>query len=544
MKVPAGAVSYFCAIAIGSAAIAYTLPLPTLDGSGGVFANPPGDLPTNLIGHLALQVPGWHWPVLRAPILAVPNGASIAMTDSNALLTLLAKIIASLRGRPANLFGLWLALCCIAQPVSAVYALRGFLNDSLDRLRAVIAAIAAGVFSLLMPILLFRVVHINLLAQFVLLISLGLASRWSRSPHAPPMVTAFVVLLVTILIHPYLFMFCAAILCAPGVQSLIAHDPAARAALRTVLAAAMASVAIYLLLSGSTGGGGPGYGVYSLNLAGPFTPQISGLFGADRPVVDATGYQREAFNYLGAGVLFLLLAAGALAARAGGAACAAAMARRWGILAVLAALTALAITPRVTFGTATILALPMPGFDHLFNMVRASGRAFWPVAYALMLGSLAVLATVLPARSLAFVLTIAIGLQWADTAPLRAGARDYLAGRDQTVLDVKLPEGMLLFSTSATCGDESVLADSYRLAALRAGAQLAATRLARDPPAQVCAATRLAALHDPLLAGEVRYFPAKDASAIDRVALGQGAIWVAAGQGWLCSTAKVLNTSP
>jgi hypothetical protein len=163
-----GALSYFAALLIGLAAAAYFLPLATILGSGGLWVSPGGDLAENLTGHLAFQATGWTWPLLLTPNLAWPHGTSIAMTDSNPLISLIAKVVAKMRGEPINLFGIWLATCWILQPVAAVYALRGF------HCRALETAIAAAILAVLFPALLARVSHINLMGHFLLL----LAAAW------------------------------------------------------------------------------------------------------------------------------------------------------------------------------------------------------------------------------------------------------------------------------------------------------------------------------------------------------------------------------
>ncbi|HEX2941617.1 MAG TPA: DUF6311 domain-containing protein, partial [Rhodopila sp.] len=117
---------YGMAGVIGLCWTVYALPWTVLTGTGGMFAAPGGDLPTNLAGHLGFQAPGWHWPLLRAPALAWPDGVSIAMTDSNPVVSLLAKLLAGILGHTVNLLGAWLAACFILQPVAAVYALRAF----------------------------------------------------------------------------------------------------------------------------------------------------------------------------------------------------------------------------------------------------------------------------------------------------------------------------------------------------------------------------------------------------------------------------------
>ena len=56
------ALPYRIGLAVGVLAALAAVPRATSGGAGGLFAHPDGDLVTNLIGHLAFQAPGWHWP--------------------------------------------------------------------------------------------------------------------------------------------------------------------------------------------------------------------------------------------------------------------------------------------------------------------------------------------------------------------------------------------------------------------------------------------------------------------------------------------------
>ncbi len=516
--------AYGVAAIIGTAWVAYAVPWATLCGTGGVFTYPNGDLPMHLGGHLALQVPGWHWPLLRAPVLAWPRGESVAMTDSNPLLSLLAKLVAGAAGHAVNLFGVWLAFCYVMQPLCAVYLLRGFFRAApARRLNSVVAAAAAAVLALLLPEYLFRVIHINLLGQFLLLMALGQAVRSYLAGGMPRFAPMAGLLIAAVLIHPYLFIFCALILAAPVLALALRRDAGTRPALRLLGLAVLLPPGIFVLLSGSLGAGGPGYGLYSTNLLSPVWPQRSGLFGSALPILDATGYQYEGFNYLGAGALLVLAAAGGVLARAGRAARRDIVARHAGLLLAGAALAALAITPHVTFGTWIDIPFQPALLERLFAVVRASGRAIWAVDYAVIIGALGLLAAHLPARFFLPLAAAAIALQWLDTAPLRRDARLYYAGAGQYRPAFAIPAGATLFRALPLCGPEEVVATEYRLLALRAGVRLANMRLTHAPPDAVCGAVLRAGLNTVLEPGETRLFMPSVRADVQRAALGDAA---------------------
>ena len=533
------ALAYGVALLVGLSMVALMLPWDTLTGTGGMFRYPVGDLPQNLGGHLAFQVPGWHWPPLRTPSLALPDGESVAMMDANPVLSIAAKLLCGLAGHPINLFGVWLGICLTLQAAGAVYVLRGFSGGTLPggRLATIATAAAAATLSVLLPEFLFRVIHINLMGQFLLLAALGISLRHSEGRPAPRFTTLLGLLTLAVFIHPYLFIFCALTLAIPAAHRLIRRQPGARDALRNYALAAQIPAGLFLLVNGSSGaGGGPGFGLYSMNLAGPFWPQRSGLFGATLPVLDATGYQHEGFNYLGAGVLLLLASAAICCLRLDRAGRAGVWHRHAGLIVVLAGMAALAITPRLTFGHAVILPLTVPGLDRLFGVVRASGRAIWVVDFALIGASLSLLARRLKPAPLITVLVTALLAQFLDTAPLRQDAEAYFAGAGQAAPPVTLPAATSLLRIVPHCGgSEDAAADPIRLLAIRQGVQLANARLAHPPSDDVCAQTAADGLATPVSAGEARLFLPSLAPKVDPARLGAGTMCTPSPAGLLCT---------
>jgi len=501
------AVSYLIALAVGALAVAHLMPLPAVLGTGALWVSPTGDLAQNLTGHLAIQVPGWTMPPLLAPTLFWPNGLSIAMTDSNPLVSLIAKIIAGFRGHPANLLGFWFAACWLLQPPAAVYALRGMGS------RSWLSALAGAAVAAIFPALLYRVMHINLCGQFTLLIALGLALRMIRRPalDARDWIAPCLLLIAAVLIHPYLFAFAAAVLAAPALQGLLDRRPRARAMAGCFLVAAALPVLVYRVLSGTLGGGDRGFAFYSMNLLSPVWPQMSGLFGPDLPILDPTGGEYEGFNYLGGGGL--LLVALALASLAAGGAWGArfgAFWRRWrGLLIMFACLTLLALTTNVYAGHRPLLLLGARPWDQVFGPLQSAGRAFWVVGYAILLGSIACLEARLPRMALAPALAVVLVLQWIDTGPLRAVARNYFAGTEQAALAVPLPPGLRLLTTLPVCmqdGPVTRIVATERLDAMRAGARLSDVKTSRLPVWFNCEKVMSDGTELPLRNGEMRIF--------------------------------------
>ena len=538
-----GVLTYSLAAVIGVLAVTDLMPLATILGNGGMWTSPPQDIAQALTAHLAFQADGWHLPLFLTTQLMWPHGVSIGILGGTPLVTLPAKLLAELRGTPANLLGAWLAACWLLQPFAAVYALRGF------GCRSPAAAGTAAIFSTVNPALLARLGHVPLCGHFLLLIALGQSARLltSSTPTAwrnwiPP----FCLLTAAILAHPYLFVYAAAVLAAPVVQAVLHRGPRAWVTIAGFLAAAVTPFAIFRLLSGGVGQSGGDYGFYSMNLLSPFWPQLSGLFGADLPVIDATGGQYEGFNYLGAGALLLLLLAIGAVARTGRLAW-----RPWlGLILVLVGLTAHAVTQRVFIGHLEVLYLGWRPWNLVFGVVQSSGRAFWVVGYAIVLGSLAILARRMSPAWFALALVAAVVLQLIDTTPMRGGAQATFAGAYPPSPTVALPPGATLLTTWPAClaaGPAQDLADMLQLEAVRGGMRLTAVRLARNPPAPECERLLADGLDLLLRPGEVRAFLYLPAGLVFRqAALGPGATCRAAAGAIICASLPSLppGTAP
>ena len=363
---------YAVAVLIGIAAALLTFPIAAITGGGPGWALPAPDQAQALTGHLAFQADAWRWPLLQVDRLFVPHGISLALVDSNALVSLLAKAwVHAFGGAPINALGAFLAACWVLQPVGAAYAARGL---RVGWLGALVAALLAAAW----PALLFRTMHVNLCAHALILFALGMAVR--RLERQRSWVPPGLLLLLAVLTHPYLFELCAAVLAAVPVQAALRR----RAGwLRDVLgyaAGGVLAVGVLVFLAGPLGGGDKGFTFFSMNLLSPVWPQLSGVFGAGLPIVDATGGQYEGFDWLGAGTMLLLLS-GLVAAAV----------RRsvprppLGLVLVLAALTLIALSSRVYAGQVKLLDLGDKPWEDIFGSFRSSGRAFWPVGYALML---------------------------------------------------------------------------------------------------------------------------------------------------------------
>ena len=495
---------YIVAALLGAGFVWLLLPLEVLQGTGAVWLAPPADLAQNLTGHLAFQQEPWQWPPLLARTLRWPEGVSIALTDSNPLVSVLAKLAAGVIGRPVNLFGAWLGLCLVLQPVAAVYLVRSLGARSLE------AALAAAVVALSFPALLARIGHeelghINLVGHFLVLMGLGWSirmvggsgGRWWQ---------AVVLGVLAIFIHPFLFVLLCALFAPPVIASVLARRGVLRAVAGFVASTAL-PYGLFAILAGVTGGSDFGYGHYSMNLASPFWPQRSGVFGPDLPVIDATSGQYEGLNYLGAGGLLLL--AVALGLLFSGRARLPPW-RLWvGHAAVLLVLAGMAVTHKAYLGPWPVVSIEAYIIERLMGPVRASGRLFWPVAYLLAIVPLAMVAQRMRRPWAMAVLAVAALLQWVDASPLRAAVHAYVTTPVDRSRSLAMPEKAMLLTAVSFCGRPAPATgpvDLLRLDAIRAGTRLSDVRMSREPAQRSCEGMTSDALELQLWPGEVRAY--------------------------------------
>jgi hypothetical protein len=493
---------YLMAALLGSWFVWLMLPLEFLLGTGLVWLAPPADLSQNLAGHLGFQQDAWRWPPLAVHTLRWPDVISVASTDGNPLVSVLAKLAAGIVGQPLNLLGLWLGLCLVLQPVAAVFAVRSL------GARTFAAALAASAIGLCFPALLARVGHesmghINLAGHFLVLFGLGWSIRRVRGDRAPWWQAA-VLATVTIFIHPFMFLLLGALFAAPLIHAVVSRHGMAGAALGFLGATAL-PYGLFAVLAGVGGGGDFGYGLFSMNLAAPFWPQRSGVFGAGLPVIDATSGQYEGLSYIGAGALLLfalalvLVVAGRQRLPPW---------RRWiGHAAALLLLTGLAVTHKVYLGPWAVVVIEASIVERLLAPIRSSGRLFWPVAYALALVPVAIVAQRVRAPWAGALLVLAAALQWVDAGPYRAGLLAYVSTPQDRAGAVALPAQGRLLTAHTYCGlpgPAGPRVDLLRLDAVRAGMMLSHLRLSHDPTQRECAVAVSEFLELELQPGEVR----------------------------------------
>jgi len=401
-----GTLAYGAALVLGVVAIALMMPHWALVGGVPPGAPPAADFAQQVVAQRYFLTQPWHWPLLRVDGLMAPAGINLAFADGNPLATLIAKTFQPVLPPFTQAATPWLVLCWLLQPVAAVFALRGTGE------RRIWPGLIIAAMALSQPVFLWRIWHNSLASQFAILTMLGLYFRAMHGSRRAVWLAALLAVTL-LLVHPYLMLMAMILLAAAPMTLRLRRDIAWREAAAAMAVAAVAVVLLSVMLGYTKGQSPGGYGVFSMNLVSPFWPARSGLFpGLPITDEDATGGQRESYNYLGAGLLLLLLAVMTRPRDVKSAAL-----RHGGLSAVLVILTLLAISHRVyAFRTEVLHVRTAVAWLQPF---RSSGRLFWVVTYTLLIGANALLLRGRPRFAIA-CLPVVAALQVADGAAIRA----------------------------------------------------------------------------------------------------------------------------
>jgi hypothetical protein len=372
---------------------------------------------------------------LASTRMSHPLPLSIALFDPMPLLLLLARPVASFVEPGTQYFGYYFLMCLVLQALFAYLAALA----ALERIGAskgggsVIVAICCACLIASVPYTFYRFQgHTALSSQWVLVLSIWAAlatleargSRWYIA-------NCSVVLLATGL-NPYL----ALMVCISGgtlalscVRTLGFVEVLRRLLAIGVVAAT--GLALFGFVGGSTAHSG-GYGVYSMNVLGPFDSHgIARLLPLDVP--DATGGQTfEGYTYMGLGALSLM--AIALLAYVNHRA----PDNRFPFVPVLTIAllcTALAVSATVTVASHS-LEIPLPGaVTYLLSRFRGSGRFFWMAGFWLIVLSVCACTLRFGVRRAAALLMAVTALQIIDVSTIGENVRSTIASGNALRVD-------------------------------------------------------------------------------------------------------------
>ncbi len=367
------------------------------------------DIQQHYAGWLFYRQDALSFPLCVTTAMNVPQGVSIAYTDSIPLAAVLCRPLANFLGGTFQYFG-WFTLLC--------FALQGGFGALLCSLfcSGWLRPLLGDLLFVTSPILYERAFrHTSLGAQWMILAALYLYFYLRREGrYASP--ALFVLNVVAIGIHPYFLPMTYAITLALLLEYAVStHHWKGPAVYLTsnLLCTLGLGWALGLFYGTATNGGQALYGYFSMNLNSLWNPAgVNGtLYSRILPAQNQVNGNYDAFAYLGLGVLIALPVVIVLARRR----IKRHIVDHWALLAVCVILTAFAISNTITANGAVLATIPLPGkVIELCSVFRSGGRLFWPVYDLLVLSAFAGISR-LPASLWTTILLVAVQI-W-DVSP-------------------------------------------------------------------------------------------------------------------------------
>lgn len=371
-----------------------------------------GDPATFYLGWQFFRYSKWNFPVGLNPDYGIELSNSILFSDSIPFFAILFKLFSQSLPEVFQYFGFWLLLCFVLQGFFA-YKLMGLITKSQ------IICVLGATFFICAPPMIWRVQgHFALVAHFFILASLYFVLL-KRLKYR---IVCWVLLLVTAaLVHPYLLAIAGLLWVADVLGRYVDKTlPAQCAAFELVIVTCAIGIACwqvgYFMIGDGLAAGG--FGHFRMNALSIFSSENFSYF---LPSIPMSSENREGFNYLGLGIIFLWLCI------------IPAMLFSPKSLKVLPCLfEILKAKPLVIFaillfflfalsnniGIGSIdfrIELPQSAIDTA-NIFRASGRMFWPVYYLIYLVTFFVTLHIFSTKYSIFLLSIFLLIQYIDTS--------------------------------------------------------------------------------------------------------------------------------
>ena len=370
------------------------------------------DMTTAHLGWLFFRFDDWHWPLTLTDNIQYPFKASISYTDSIPWFAIFFKLFSNFLPTNFQYIGLFLLLNFTLQFFWGAQLASLFLSNNY------FAAITSGILFMIAPPLTTRITHIALTSHWLIL-----ASIWSYfsliTTHKIKKILILQLFLIFISsgIHPYLSAMIFLIIITSYIQLYIDKKIKLKQGLfALVTASSLLIIGWYLFgyFTSKNSLGNQGFGWYSTNLNSLINPRNSSLFINSLPIQT---YQYEGYNYLGLGILLLLLITffKFLLSREKKFRL---IIKIWPIIVLSLLLILFALSNHIYWGEREILAYTIPfNIDNLFQIFRASGRFIWVFHYLLLLAIIAASFRVWKPQQLYLILPIIICLQFIDLLP-------------------------------------------------------------------------------------------------------------------------------
>ncbi len=347
------------------------------------------DWTTHLMGWLFFRNEPMAFPLGKVSGFVHPIGTTVGYTDSLPLVSVLLRPLSSVLPQDFQFIGPWLGLCFFLQGVTGAWLVSAFTRDR-------VVQFAAGALFAMSPVLIWRVGHYSLCAQWLLVALLGLHARSAPDAAVARKHLAVAALLVFLAagIHPYLTVMVLALAIALVLKIAFVDRSISpgRAALVAVAlpAIAVGVFALFGYFGGGVSSGTEGFNRFNADLLSLLNPRGKGRLMPDLPTTLPSG---EGYGYLGLGSI--ALAAFALLSLLVPAADRRSIPirRAWPAALVALAFAFFALGPAAKLGRVELFSLTgmYAHLDAITGPFRSAGRFVWVLHYGVIVASLVVI---------------------------------------------------------------------------------------------------------------------------------------------------------
>jgi hypothetical protein len=373
-----------------------------------VMAGDPGQ---HFLGWHFFRSESWSFPLGIIQNYHYPSGTSLVFTDSIPLIAIPLKLFSGFLPKTFQYTGLWLLSSYMLQGLFASILLQKVTKNAL-------LILLGTTFFLLSPIMFSRAGgHEALTAHWLILAAFCLYF----SAYTKKIKTRWVILIIiATLVHFYLLVMVLAIWSGYLLRYILNTTNHTRSSIIRYFFSTLLIVILIMWIEGyfiipfgsaSTGE----FGIYSMNILSPFNPMGGGnTFFLDKFSL-ATFGQYEGFNYLGFGLLLMGVIAFFKLSKIKNDFCAV---RHMPLIFIMTLLYFFALSNKITMGSEVLIDFHYPWIlNDVGNMLRSSGRMFWPVYYILMLVILSIIIKYFNRNTAIFILLLFLIVQIIDFYP-------------------------------------------------------------------------------------------------------------------------------
>lgn len=352
--------------------IFHTFSLAFIDGRSGFWASKGNDLVQHLSGLNMYLSCEWKFPLLAFDSLNYPEGTRVTFVDGIPLFAFLLKIFLPHNHGYISPFGYWLGFSFLFQGISAWWIARELEVKSWFFLIFLTSTF------LTYPALMDRLRHIALMSQWIILFAIALYLRGGRLRHLS--ISGWAALLfVSFYIHVYFFAMVLGIYIAAALEAK--HEITGQYIFSLFLPLIILGASLFLFLLPLPLGLKPevGFDTLAMNLLSP-------VYGGKVIQLQADlSHHLSGFNYLGLGVILLFTWAFFSHSSKNSNI----IRERWGFTFVMTLYFIYSLSDKIYFGGHLVAIVNYADFlSPITTQLRASGRFFWPVGYAIIIFSL------------------------------------------------------------------------------------------------------------------------------------------------------------